>query len=175
MENVSDVKDNYLKTIKNGISVITYFSLCLNLYVADNLVTVFTNTLMFSLSAIMTFYALNPNSEKLKKRRNIIVKGGIYLLFGFVAIFISSKVVNFNENMLVLVKVIVLMLTVFVPIFSVKDDTDDLTSTEKEVAKEMDKRNEAKLKNKKYKRRDEKSLNNRETKKFVEKKKTQKE
>lgn len=176
VEDNIDYKDNYIKSIKNWITVVSYISFVMNLITIDEITPLISIAFMYFSSAGLAFYALKPIADKSKKRRDFIVKSSIAAIFILIiALIINSNFPVIETFVLYCIKGIYAGGSIIIPYFSFKDDTENETQAEKDMRKKI-KKDIADGKNReKFKFRDNSINNNKETKKFVINKKPKRE
>lgn len=169
MENLPN--ENYIKKMKNGLSIISCISLIMNLFTLNDLTIIFTSSLVYFCSAALAFYSVMPKSDKGVERRHQIISGSIYIIVGLICgIILENTIEDVYVYVLYSIRVLVSFFSIVVPVYSIMDDIEYITEDEKVIKNKARKKLENLSSNKRYRVSREKGKNRIVMSRFVEEK-----
>ncbi|WP_427814275.1 hypothetical protein ACQKTA_04095 [Enterococcus sp. 22-H-5-01] len=140
---MQDNKENYVKTIKNAIVTLSSIVFLLNIILSIDFLSILLNSFTYISSQGLTFFSLDPKTEKSKKRRSIMVNSAIWLIAVIVAcLLVVNKIElqgSINRIVLNIVKTILIIFSMLVVYFSFVDGSETVTNKEKSLAKAVHK------------------------------------
>lgn len=179
---MEEKKDDYIKTMKNVIVTISSIVFGLNVFCSPDFLTILLSSFTYISSQGLTFYSLNPNTEKAKHRRTLLVKGSIWMIGIIVMCLIIVDRVSFSDiaaqGIELLVKLLLLAFGLCVICFSFADGSETVTKNQLKMSKLVHQDlNEQYAEEKEghiFLERNKRSENNKSLRYFVENKKSKK-
>lgn len=168
-------KTSYLKQIKNWIVVISSIAMMINVYLSEDFISILLSSFTYISSQGLTFYALNPNTDSGRSRRDWLIKISIGLIAVIIACLTVESKIELNSLIVLsafnIMKLCIVVFSIFVIYCSFIDGTEETTTAEKELSQTVQKN----LKEDYQKQREEnifsernsRTQNNKETRKFV--------
>lgn len=167
--------ENYAKSIKNWLTVISSITFIVNTVQVADIESIFMYAFTYLSSIGLAFYNLKPNTFKGKKRRRRMIELAIASV---AAIFISLTLGKTNEYiyqvMLYLIKIGYGFFASYAIVCTFYDDSEMITDEENEISKTTRDRMREKETKKTYATRDRKTTENEKTRKFLVNKKDKK-
>ncbi|EHZ5577422.1 hypothetical protein [Enterococcus faecalis] len=176
---MANVNQSYLKQMKNWIVVISSVSMIVNLYLGKDFVALLLTSFTYISSQGLTFYALNPGTEKGDYRRNLLVKSSIALVaLTMCGLIIESKIKSLPlliMSFFIIMKLLIGIFSLYVIYCSFSDNKDYQTKEEFDITKNIRKTltidYEKKQKDNIFSERNFRQENNEKTRKFLLRKK----
>lgn len=170
----NDMKRNEVpvSALKNLITVMSCAAIIVSTIYFAHVVDLFINSMSFLMSNMLLFYA----TEKMYKKYNyslILIKfytGVFILLLVFALLTIKTPAID-NDLVLMPLKLVLIVASVFAPLFSFKEDADFDSNTEKSARIDVRTKIADEKKDKIYSNRDKKVILNKRTKLYLERKK----
>lgn len=172
----------YLKTMKNGIVSLSSIVFVINVLFSNDFLSILLNSFTYISSQGLTFYSIDPKTEKSKNRRDLLVKVAIWLVIIIIGFLIVVNKVAVNKSVnyvcIIITKILLIIFSLLVVSFSFADGSQQVTTEElnlgKKVKRELNEQYEQDEKAKLYSERNKRVKKNEETRKFVLKKKSKK-
>ena len=173
--------DNYAKSLKNWVVIISSVTFLVNLFCLKNgnkeWFSLWLVSFTFLASTGLTFYGLVPQSSKTITRRHYIINSSM----GCIASVVIGGVISSQSPAIVgvilfwIIKILFLIFCCSSYVFTFLDDSDSRTDREKKAGLETRKNLQEDEKKKPYADRDRNIKENRKTKAFLIKKRGNKE
>lgn len=178
---MEEKKPTYIKQIKNWIVVKSSVSMMINLYLSNDFVAILLNSFTYISSQGLTFYGLDPKSDRGNVRRYRLIVLSISLVALVIAgLTIESKIeVNtlIMTGLFNIMRIALVVFCLYVVYCSFADDSDSQTDEEVSISKHMRKSlKEDYIKEKEkniFSERNNRIENNGKTRKFLLRKKTE--
>lgn len=172
----------YLKTMKNGIVSLSSIVFVINVLCSNDFLSILLNSFTYITSQGLTFYSVDPKTEKSKNRRDLLVRAAIWLVIIIIGFLIVVNKVTVNEVVnyvcIAVAKIFLVIFSVIVVSFSFADGSQQVTTEERKLGKkirsELNEQYEQDEKSKLYSERNKRVENNEATRKFVLAKKSNK-
>lgn len=170
----NDMKRNEVpvSTLKNLITVMSCAAIIVSTIYFAHVVDLFINSMSFLMSNMLLFYA----TEKMYKKYNyssILIKvyTGVFILLLVFALLTTKTPAIDNDLVLMPLKLVLIVASVFAPIFSFKEDADFDSNTEKSAIMNVRTKIADEKKGKIYSNRDKNAKLNKQTKLYLKRKK----
>ncbi|MBL5003721.1 hypothetical protein CUZ89_1904 [Enterococcus xinjiangensis] len=165
-------KENYAKSIKNWLTVISSVSFLVSTYKVATIDAVFLYAFTYLSSIGLAFYNLTPQGNQAKIRRKRMIEFAIAsVAFIFIGITLGTIHPIIKMSMLYLIKATYVIFAVLAVIYTFKDDLDTESIEEKDAKSSVRKSLQEQEKTKPFKEREKRSVENKRIRKFLLKKK----
>lgn len=168
--------ENYAKSIKNWLTVISSVTFMVNTFQVSKIESVFLYSFTYLSSIGLAFYSLSPKGKQAEIRRNRIIQGSIACIaFNIIGNIVGVLHPLVRITMLFLIKILYFVFSIFAILYTFKDDSELETNEEKDVKLQVRRTLNKQKQEKTFEVRDKKKEEKKRFRKFILNKKKSKE